>query len=175
MCEPAAVDVSEWIGTSELGSFQKKAIALVGCSLVMDGFDTQSIGFVAPTLVSVWHLQASETGPLFAAGLFGMLTGAIALGWLSDQIGRRRVLLGATLLFGLCSAATVLTVNISQMAVLRFFTGFGIGGVLPLLIAMLMWRGLPESPQFLVLRQERLDEVRKLLKRISPQRTVSAD
>jgi len=230
--EPTAIDVSEWIGSSELSSLQKKVIALVGCSLVMDGFDTQSIGFVAPTLVSVWRLQPSETAHLFAAGLFGMLTGAIALGWLSDQIGRRRVLLGATLFFGLCSAATVLTVNISQMAVLRFFTGFGIGGVmgnataliselsprhlrasplmwascgftggamlggfvaavlipvlgwqsifaiggvLPLLIALMMWRSLPESPQFLVLRQRRLDEVRKLLQRISPQRTVPVD
>jgi MFS transporter, AAHS family, 4-hydroxybenzoate transporter len=230
--EPASIDVSEWIGTSELGSFQKKLIALMGCSLVMDGFDTQSIGFVAPTLVSVWHLQPSATGPLFAAGLFGMLAGAIVLGWLSDQIGRRRVLLGATLFFGLCSAATVVTANISQMAVLRFFTGFGIGGVmgnatallsefsprhlrasplmwascgftggamlggfvaavlipllgwqsifviggaLPLLIALLMWRGLPESPQFLVLRQQRLDEVRRLLQRISPRRALPAD
>ena len=230
--EPTSIDVSEWIGNSELGSFQKKVIALLGCSLVMDGFDTQSIGFVAPTLVSVWHLQPSATGPLFAAGLFGMLAGAIVLGWLSDQIGRRRVLLGATLFFGLCSAATVLTANISQMAVLRFFTGLGIGGVmgnatallsefsprhlrasplmwascgftggamlggfvaavliplvgwqsifviggaLPLLIALLMWQSLPESPQFLVLHQRRLDEVRKLLQRISPQRIIPAD
>jgi AAHS family 4-hydroxybenzoate transporter-like MFS transporter len=96
----------------------------------MDGFDVQVIGFVAPALLRTWHLEPGALGPIFGAGLIGMLVGSTGLGMLADRIGRRPVLIGATFFFGLCVLATAAADSVPQMLALRFLTGIGIGGVM---------------------------------------------
>ena len=45
---------------------------------------------------------------------------------------------------------------------------FLVGGAIPLVIAVLMFIGLPESLQFLAVRRRRLDQVRRWLKELNP-------
>jgi len=125
-----ALDVAAFIDERPISAYQKRLIALVGCCVLMDGFDAQVIGFVAPSLAEHWHIEASALAPLFAAGLIGMLIGAAVLGMLSDRIGRRPVLIGATFFFALGTLATAATSTLPQMMALRFLTGLGIGGVM---------------------------------------------
>nr|WP_246327130.1 MFS transporter [Burkholderia guangdongensis] len=119
-----------------LSTFQKWVMVLIGCSVVMDGFDVQTMGFVAPAIVRAWHISPANLGPVFGAGLFGMLAGSIVLGAMADRIGRRPVLVGATVFYGLCMLGTTLIQNIPQFLVIRFLTGVGIGGVMGNAIAL---------------------------------------
>ena len=48
--------VSEIIDQRPLGRFQLLTIVLCGLVLVLDGFDTQSIGFLAPSMAVSLHL-----------------------------------------------------------------------------------------------------------------------
>ena len=123
-------DIGALIDGRPLSAFQVRVLVLVGCLVLMDGFDVQVIGFVAPALLRGWHLPPDALGPIFGAGLLGMLVGSTGLGTLADRIGRRPVLISATFFVALCVLLTAATRSVPQMLALRFLTGIGLGGVL---------------------------------------------
>ena len=123
-------DLAAVIDARPVGRFQVWVLVLIGCSVTMDGFDLQSMGFVAPALVRAWGITLPALGPIFGAGLLGMLLGSLSLGVVADRIGRRPVLIGATLIFGLFMLGTAFTHSVHQMMLMRLFTGFGVGGVM---------------------------------------------
>jgi AAHS family 4-hydroxybenzoate transporter-like MFS transporter len=124
------VDIAALFNRHPLPAFQIRVLVLIGCLVLMDGFDVQAIGFVAPALLRSWNLQPAALGPIFGAGLFGMLAGSTSLGMLADRIGRRPVLIGSTFFFAVCALATAATRSVPEMLALRFLTGLGIGGVM---------------------------------------------
>ena len=114
----------------ELSRSQIRIFVLIGCLVLLDGFDVQAMGFVAPALVRAWKLEPAVLGPVFSAGLLGMLLGSMSSSLVADRIGRRPVLLAATFFFAVCVLATAAAHTIAQLATLRFLTGFGIGAVM---------------------------------------------
>src|SRR5437588_7549600 len=79
------VDVAEFIDQQPVGGFQVKLLLTCAAVLFLDGFDTQAIGYVAPALAKEWGLTKGALGPVFSAGLFGLLIGAVLLGMLADR------------------------------------------------------------------------------------------
>lgn len=134
--KPAVVDLAGMINMHPLSSFQKGIMILIGGVVVMDGFDIQAIGFVAPALTHDWDIDPAALGPIFGAGLLGMLVGSMLLSILADRTGRRPVLVGATAFFSLCMLTTAATESLQQLTVLRFLTGLGIGGVMANAVAL---------------------------------------
>ena len=47
--------------------------------LILDGFDIQIIGFVAPALTTEFGITRSELAPVLGASLVGMAVGALAV------------------------------------------------------------------------------------------------
>lgn len=107
------------------------------CALVAlcDGFDTQSIAFVAPVISTQWGVLPAQFGPVFSAGLVGLALGAFLFGSLADRVGRKLVILLCVALFGLSSILTIFSSSMAELALWRVVTGLGLGGVLPNLIA----------------------------------------
>jgi AAHS family 4-hydroxybenzoate transporter-like MFS transporter len=133
---PSIVDIAGLINMHPLSSFQKGIMVLIGGVVVMDGFDVQAIGFVAPALTEDWHIDAIALGPIFGAGLLGMLIGSMLLSILADRIGRRPVLVASTTFFSLCMLGTAAAMSVQQLVFLRFLTGLGIGGVMANAVAL---------------------------------------
>ena len=133
---PAVVDIAALINTLPLSSFQKGIMVLIGGVVVMDGFDVQAIGFVAPALTQDWHIDPTALGPIFGAGLLGMLVGSMLLSIVADRVGRRPVLVGSTAFFSLCMLGTAAADSVQQLVFLRFLTGLGIGGVMANAVAL---------------------------------------
>jgi MFS transporter, AAHS family, 4-hydroxybenzoate transporter len=52
---------------------------------------------------------------------------------------------------------------------------FFVGGVVPVVLAMAVYLGLPETPKFLSLRETRHEELARLLHRLDPQLQIPAD
>src|ERR1700685_264296 len=94
---PAAVNVSEIIDNSKVGKFQLGVFILCGLCLIMDGFDVQAIGYVAPALSQEWKISGAVLGSVLSAALVGVLFGSIFLSMVADKIGRRPVLIAAAL------------------------------------------------------------------------------
>ncbi len=129
-------DIAAIIDGRPISALQVRLLALIATAIVMDGFDVQAMGFVAPAVVQDWHIAIETLGPIFAAGLIGMLLGSIGLGMLSDRIGRRPVLIGALLSFGLFTFATAFAPSVAGLLAGRLLAGLGLGGVMGNAIAL---------------------------------------
>jgi AAHS family 4-hydroxybenzoate transporter-like MFS transporter len=91
---------------------------------------------VAPALAKEWGLTKGALGPVFSAGLFGLMIGALVLGPLADRIGRKKIIIFSTLAFGLGALATAFVQDVNTLLAVRFATGLGLGGAMPNTIAM---------------------------------------
>jgi AAHS family 4-hydroxybenzoate transporter-like MFS transporter len=199
--------------------------------LIMDGFDVQAMGYVAPAVVEDWGVQRSVLGPVFASANVGVLIGSLVFSMVADKIGRRPVLVGATLFFSVMALATAYAQDVNQLLWLRFIAGIGMGciipnatalvgefspkrsrvtfmmcitvgftagaaiggfvaawmipafgwrsvfifgGVVPLVIALLMIWGLPESPQFLAVSRRNRETLARWLRQVEPSVRIDA-
>ena len=131
-----SVDVADYIDQQPVGSFQIKLLLTCAAVLFLDGFDTTAIGYVAPSLAKEWGLTKAALGPVFSAGLFGLMIGALTFGPLADRVGRKKIIIFSTLAFGLGTLATAFIQDVNTLLVIRFLTGLGLGGAMPNTVAM---------------------------------------
>lgn len=124
------------IDAAPIGAMQWRVIICCFLVVMMDGFDTAAIGFIAPAIREHWQLSAADLAPLFGAGLLGLTAGALLCGPLSDKLGRKRVIEWCVALFGLFSLLSAFSPNLEILIVLRFLTGLGLGGAMPNTITM---------------------------------------
>lgn len=130
------IELGAAIDQLDVGRYQIWIMVLCGAMVFLDGFDTQALGYVAPSLSAAWKLERGALGPVFSAGLFGIMVGALAGGPIADVVGRRKVILAACLWFGALSLATVFAADLTQLMLLRFLTGLGLGAAMPNAIAL---------------------------------------
>ena len=124
------------IDVAPIGKMQWRVIICCFLVVMMDGFDTAAIGFIAPAIRDHWQLTAGDLAPLFGAGLLGLTAGALLCGPLSDRLGRKRVIEWCVALFGLFSLLSAFSPNLEALIILRFLTGLGLGGAMPHTITM---------------------------------------
>ncbi|PWU11537.1 MAG: aromatic acid/H+ symport family MFS transporter [Terriglobia bacterium] len=136
MQSSAKINVSDIIDNSRIGTFQIGLFILCGLCLIMDGFDVQAIGFVAPALSKDWKITGAVLGSVLSAALVGVLFGSIFLSMLADKIGRRPVLIGACLFFSAVTLATSLVQTVPQLLMIRFIAGVGLGSIMPNAMAL---------------------------------------
>lgn len=135
-CAPSVTDVAAFVDEQPIGRFQVRLLLACAAVLLLDGFDTQGIGYVAPELAHDWNLARGGLGPVFSAGLLGNMVGALLFGPLADRIGRKRIIVLSTAAFGLGALATVFAQDIASLILIRFLTGLGLGAALPNAIAL---------------------------------------
>ena len=131
-----SIDVAEFIDAQPLGGFQLRLLLTCAAVLFLDGFDTQAIGFVAPALAKEWGVTKAALGPVFSAGLFGLMIGALLFGPLADRLGRKNIIIASTVAFGLGALATAFVQDVGGLIAIRFLTGLGLGGAMPNAVAL---------------------------------------
>lgn len=116
------------------------------CYLVaaLEGLDLQAAGVAAPKLAPAMGLSSDQLGWFFSASTFGLMVGAALGGRLSDRFGRKAVLIGSVVVFGLLSLATAFAPSFEALLAARFLTGVGLGGALPNLVALVSENAPPE-------------------------------
>jgi AAHS family 4-hydroxybenzoate transporter-like MFS transporter len=134
--DASPVDVAAFIDAQPVGAFQVKLLLTCATVLFLDGFDTTAIGYVAPALAREWHIGKEALGPVFSAGLFGLMIGALLFGPLADRIGRKKIIVLSTLAFGVGTLVTSLVDDVSMLLAIRFLTGLGLGGAMPNTVAL---------------------------------------
>lgn len=137
MSGKSGVNVSRIIDDSGIRALQIGVIIMCGLVAAFDGYDTQVISFVAPVIGKLWHVPAASFASVFSMGLVGLAIGALVSGPIADRIGRKTVVVTSVFLFGFFSLLTVSASNLSGLIWLRFFTGLGLGGSMPNVIALM--------------------------------------
>jgi AAHS family 4-hydroxybenzoate transporter-like MFS transporter len=134
--DASTADVAAFIDAQPIGGFQIRLLLACATVLVLDGFDTTAIGYVAPALAREWNVGKGALGPVFSAGLFGLMIGALLFGPLADRIGRKKIIILSTLAFGIGTLVTAFVNDVNTLFVVRLLTGLGLGGAMPNTIAL---------------------------------------
>jgi MFS transporter, AAHS family, 4-hydroxybenzoate transporter len=132
-----SVDVGRFIDERKVGGFQLLVLVLCFVIMIIDGFDAQAVGFVAPIISAAWGVSKASFSPVFAAGLLGMALGALLFGALADRFGRKAIIVVCFVTFGVLTIAKAYATAITSLAVLQFIAGLGVGGAMPNAIALI--------------------------------------
>src|SRR4051812_22231407 len=103
---------------------------------MFDGYDINAIGMAAPALRIAWHLPAAAFANTFVMSSVGIMVGALLSGPAGDRVGRKPVLLVSLVFLAASSLGCVLATSVTQLVLLRFLTGIGIGGIMPVTVAL---------------------------------------
>ena len=136
MATGQTVNVTQVIDGGRFGRSQWMVAIWCFVLVTLDGFDNGAINFAAPVIVKEWGIAMPTFTSVFVAGLFGLMIGALCSGPLADRFGRKLILLTSTLVLSVFALATALAHSIDQLWMLRFFTGIGVGGLMPNSIAL---------------------------------------
>ncbi|PVY96890.1 MFS transporter [Actinomycetospora cinnamomea] len=107
-------------------------------AVALEGFDLVVLGVVLPVLLRdpAWGLDPAGASVIVTAGLLGVMAGALAVGPLADVIGRRATMIATVAGFSVLTLACAFAPNPEVLGVLRFLAGLGLGGVLPVALAL---------------------------------------
>jgi AAHS family 4-hydroxybenzoate transporter-like MFS transporter len=130
------INVTAVIDDSRIGAFQISTYLLCFACLLMDGFDVQSLGYVAPALSSELHISRVQLGPVLSAAPLGVLIGSILFSMLADKIGRRPVLIFSTLFYALLTWMTARAGSLEELRIVRVIGGLGMGAIMPNAMAL---------------------------------------
>ena len=108
-------------------------------AVALEGFDLVVLGVVLPALLKEpgWGLTPNTASLVSVVGLVGVMIGALAVGTISDYIGRRQTMLWTVISFSVLTLLCAFAPNPWIFAVLRFLAGLGLGGVLPTALALI--------------------------------------
>lgn len=150
MSHTPTVNVQAFLNENRFSPYQWMIFIICLLIAFFDGMDTAAIGYVAPSLLEEWGMEKKELAPVLSAALFGLAIGAMTSGPLADKFGRKIVLTASVLLFSGFCVASAYAADLTQMTVLRFITGLGLGAAMPNAVAMLS-EYCPERNRALIL------------------------
>lgn len=108
-----------------------KLLMVIGTAWLFDAADVALLSFIMPLLKKEMLLTDGQVGLVSSITTVGMIIGAILFGYLADKFGKKNIIIITLLLFSISNLALALTQNLPQFLLVRFITGIGLGGELP--------------------------------------------
>ena len=133
---PHQVNVSTLIDDRPMSGLQWLVFGVCALVAFLDGADSQSIGVAAPLIARGFGMTMGNFTPAFSAGLLGATIGALTFGDLGDRFGRKRMLVAAVLLLSVFTLLTAYATGFTELMVIRFLGGLGLGGATPCFITL---------------------------------------
>jgi len=233
MSQGRTIDVDRLVDDQQITRFNWMLVFWCFVITLIDGYDITAAPAAGPFFVREWHLASPAALTFaFSATNFGVLFGAPLFGWVGDRFGRKVAIILSLVVFGLFTIVVALVNSVEYLTWARFFTGFGIagvvantialnaemaprrvratfiilmfigttfggifppivantlaaaygwqiifwiGGILPLVIAVICWLAVPESIKFLSLVPSRRDAAARIAQQMQPGLVVGPD
>jgi AAHS family 4-hydroxybenzoate transporter-like MFS transporter len=128
--------VEEALENQPFGGLQLRVVLLCALVQAFDGFDLGTIGMAAPSLSKAWGVAPPLFTTAFVMSSVGILVGALLSGPLGDRLGRKPLLIISVVFIGVFSVLSAFTWSIASITVMRLLTGVGIGGAMPVTVAL---------------------------------------
>ncbi|HKQ82545.1 MAG TPA: MFS transporter, partial [Steroidobacteraceae bacterium] len=131
------LDFSRRIDEEGVSVRQLIVILALSVLVLFDGMNNQMPALIARDLTRDLGLPLSGFGLVFSSGVIGSILGALLMGPVADLwLGRKRVLLMAMGLAGVCTVLAAHAGMLSEFVLLRFLTGIGLGAAMPNIVAL---------------------------------------
>jgi len=108
-------------------AFIVKVSVVAAIGGLLFGYDTAVIAGVIGYLQIKFHLSSVMVGWAASSAIWGCVAGAMFAGYLSDRIGRKKVLIITAILFFISSLAAAFAGSLTQFILARLIGGLGIG------------------------------------------------
>lgn len=105
-------------------------VLIIGLSIVFDGFDTYTLGLAVPSIARDWGLPPGAFAGITALSTISTVTGSALAGFVSDRIGRKYMLIIATMLYAGGSLISALSWETTLLGFSRVVTGLGLGSAI---------------------------------------------
>ncbi|RYF57282.1 MAG: MFS transporter [Comamonadaceae bacterium] len=123
--------VTRFLASQSVKPSHLRILAIIVLLMMLDGVDLQLLALTAPLIVDNWGITAGAIAPALTAALVGMTIGTVTGGWLGDRFGRRPVILGSAILFGIMTLLTSQAWDTWSLTVIRLVAGCGFGALTP--------------------------------------------
>mmetsp|Transcript_25651 Transcript_25651/g.60851 ORF Transcript_25651/g.60851 Transcript_25651/m.60851 type:complete len:494 (-) Transcript_25651:101-1582(-) len=114
-----------------VGLYQLKIFLIASLLVAADGMEMTVISLMRKPLSKEWGLNDGTFAIIGSTVFAGLLVGNLMGGFLADMYGRRLCMIGVSLLFCVFGVASALATNVWVFAIARFFTGMGVGSMVP--------------------------------------------
>ncbi|HMG91095.1 MAG TPA: MFS transporter, partial [Chryseolinea sp.] len=133
-----SVHPAQFSSETDSRSMSPFQVFMIGVCFILnfcDGIDVLAVSFASTEIMKEWGLSKTEMGYVFSSGLAGMTLGCFLIAPLADHVGRRKILIASLILISIGMIFVSICHSYQQLLWLRFLTGLGIGGILPVLAA----------------------------------------
>jgi MFS family permease len=115
------------LSSSPLTQMQWRIWWLAAAGKFFEGMVVFMTGVALPIIALEFSLDATQKGMVGAATLFGILIGAMALGGLSDHLGRKTMFIVEMAIFILFLVLVALSPNFTLLVIFQFGMGLALG------------------------------------------------
>lgn len=132
-----AAQLSARLDALPLSRFHWRVLLLSGLGWMFDALDILILGSVVAAVSRAWDLSPSTAAWISSLNLLGMFVGATLAGLLADRVGRKAMFQATLLIYSIFTGLSAFAFNAGWMMFLRFLTGIGLGGELPVASTLL--------------------------------------
>lgn len=108
----------------------------LGIGTFFDSYDSLAIASALSVVFVTLHISLTQAGALLGIAYLGQLAGALIFGAAAERFGRKPAFIASLLLFGSFSLVTAFAWSFSSLYWFRFIEGFGLGGEVPVAVAL---------------------------------------
>lgn len=129
--EGEAPSLEDHLNHCGVGWFQFKIFVMAAAIVAADGMEMTVISLLRKPLSKEWELDDDTFSMLGSTVFLGLLIGNLIGGYLADIFGRKKCIIAITVVFCVFGVLSAIAPDVYIFAVSRFFTGVGVGSMVP--------------------------------------------
>ncbi|HTH98303.1 MAG TPA: MFS transporter [Stellaceae bacterium] len=137
MQDQASIHVEDILDHPNARPFQIRLMLLLALFMFFEGYDMQVLSFAAPVIIKEWHSNKAAFGGVFGGAMAGFMFGAMVVGNFGDYVGRARMIIGGSIVFGVFTILSAYAGDLAQLLYWRVIAGIGLGCAVPNAIVLL--------------------------------------
>jgi MFS transporter, putative metabolite:H+ symporter len=119
-----------------LSRFHLPFYVFLGTGTFFDSYNSLAIASALSVVFVVLHISLTQAGSLLGIAYLGQLAGALVFGAASERFGRKPVFITSLVVFGIFSIVTAFAWSYTSLYWFRLAEGFGLGGEVPVAVAL---------------------------------------